>query len=109
MVLGVLLLGSLAVNALLAIFSLGKFVWYSDLDPRPVSKRFITVVIAIAVADLVLYAVAAVASLQTGVPRPGTLVFIFMNYALIFAFIAYLEKRSVRYVRDEVIAGRIGN
>jgi hypothetical protein len=96
MVVGLLLLGSLVVNALLAVVAFARFVYYDGPSNRPDSMLFAGVILAVGVAELGVFGYAVVQSVGTGSTDLSNIGVLVLNSLLILFFILYLERNSLQ-------------
>lgn len=97
MVVGLIVLGSLAVNALLAVIAFARFVYYDGPSgDRPDSTLLAGSILVVAAAELVVFGYAVLDSLQTGTPGISNIGVLILNSLLILLFIVYIERSSLR-------------
>ncbi len=97
MVLGLILLGSLVVNALLAVVAFARFVYHDGPSgERPDSTLLAGGILAVAAAELAVFGYALFQSLQTGSPGISNIGVLILNSLLILLFIVYIERSSLR-------------
>lgn len=96
---------------LLAAAAVGRLLLHHDTHAgggRPASPLFASAFVAGILAVVGILAWGAVASLQTGSPPMGNVVFLAMNDALILGLAAYLERGSVGYVKERLTGAAAG-
>jgi len=110
MVVGLLLLGSLAVNALLAVVAFARFVYYDGPSgERPDSTVLAAGILVVAAAELVVFGYAVLQSLGTGTPGVSNIGVLILNSLLILLFIAYIERSSLRAATARLRPTRSGS
>jgi hypothetical protein len=110
MVVGLLLLGSLAVNALLAVVAFARFVYYDGPSTdRPDSMLLAASILVVAAAELVVFGYAILESLRTGTPGVSNVAVLILNSLLILLFIAYIERSSLRSTTARLRPTRSGS
>lgn len=96
MVVGLLLLGSLVVNVLLAVVAFARFVYYDGPSNRPDSTLLAGVILAVAAVELGVFGYAVARSVGTGNPELSNIGVLVLNSVLILLFILYLERHSLQ-------------
>lgn len=97
MVVGLLLLGSLAVNALLAVVAFARFVYYDGPSAeRPDSTLLAGGILVAAAAEFVVFGYAILKSLRPGTPGVSNIGVLILNSLLILLFVVYIERSSLR-------------
>lgn len=97
MVVGLMLLGSLAVNALFAVVAFARFVYYDGPSgERPDSTLLAGGIVVVAAAELVVFGYAILESLRTGTPGVSNIGVLILNSLLILLFVVYIERSSLR-------------
>ncbi len=110
MVVGLLLLGSLAVNALLAVVAFARFVYYDGPSAdRPDSVLLAGGILAVAAAELGVFGYAVLESLRTGTPGVSNIGVLILNSLLILLFVAYIERSSLRSATARLRSTRAGS
>lgn len=97
MVVGLLLLGSLAVNALLAVVAFARFVYYDGPSAeRPDSTLLAGGILVAAAAEFVVFGYAILESFRPGTPGVSNIGVLILNSLLILLFVVYIERSSLR-------------
>jgi len=110
MVVGIMLLGSLAVNALLAVVTFARFVYYDGpSDERPDSALLAGGILVVAAAELALFGFAILESLRTGTPGVSNIGVLILNSLLILLFVVYIERSSLRSATARLRPARSGS
>ncbi len=110
MVVGLLLLGSLAVNALLAVIAFARFVYYDGpSDERPDSTLVAGSILVVVAAELVVFGYAILESLQNGTPGLSNIGVLILNSLLILLFIVYIERSSLQSATARLRPTRSGS
>lgn len=110
MVVGLMLLGSLVVNVLLAVVAFARFVYYDGPSgDRPDSTLLAGSILLVAAAELVVFGYAILESVRTGTPGVSNIGVLILNSLLILLFIAYIERSSLRSATARLRPTRSGS
>ena len=110
MVVGLLLLGSLAVNALLAVLAFARFVYHDGPSgERPDSTLLAGGILAVGAAELGVFGYAILESLRTGTPGVSNIGVLILNSLLILLFVVYIERSSLRSATGRLRPTRSGS